>query len=296
MPKSILAIKPAKNERIFAIGDIHGCYDELLALESKITASVARSKFTRYQIVSVGDLCDRGPDTCKVMDHFAAGRAAGTHQLILGNHEVFFMLAFMGMRPDLILQAGISYSWFHKLFMVLFPQLMGNLDHWSVNGGKMVFKSYGAELCDVDTWDLVPTAHLRLLFEAPLVIQTPKCVISHALLHRGDLEVLAVGDVAAEGSDELSDRDRESGSGSGSQDRSLAVSRCLWERTPSQIRVHDVCRHVSGHTPKASVIRNRRLGTIQIDTGAVYGKRLTALDLASFRTLKVPSDYNCRKS
>ena len=172
--------------------------------------------------------------------------------------------------------------------MALFPQLMTNLDHWSNNGGKLVFKSYGAELCDVDTWDLIPAAHLRLLFAAPLVIQTPKSVISHALLHRGNLEVLAAGDLAAEGSDELSDRDRDS------DDGSRAVSRCLWERSPSLVRVHDACRHISGHTPTKSVIRNRRLGTIQIDTGAVYGKRLTAIDIASFRAISVPSGYNCR--
>jgi serine/threonine protein phosphatase 1 len=65
MTSAVLEIQPMSDERLYVIGDIHGCYDELMALESKIRRSAKRSKIKKYKIISVGDLCDRGPDTKK---------------------------------------------------------------------------------------------------------------------------------------------------------------------------------------------------------------------------------------
>ncbi len=283
MIRSVLDIKPLKNERIYAVGDVHGCYKELLALEQKIRESVSRSKFSKYRIVSVGDLCDRGPDANYVMEHFVKGKAAGTHQLILGNHEIFFMLAFIGWRPDLIKKAKISFSWFHHSFATLFPQLQLGLDPWRANGGDIVFKSYNASIDDVTTWDKVPATHLQLLFEAPLIIRTPKAIISHALIHEGDVETLVSCDQNAMSKDPV----LEDG---GFQ----SVYRSLWERNRPEARIDSVRRHISGHTPMKAVQRDLKLGVVQIDTGAVYGQKLSALELRSFRVLSVPSSYNCK--
>jgi serine/threonine protein phosphatase 1 len=60
------------------IGDIHGCYDELQALLDK--AGLADGD----EIISIGDLVDRGPDSPRVLDFF---RATPHARAILGNHE-----------------------------------------------------------------------------------------------------------------------------------------------------------------------------------------------------------------
>ncbi len=61
------------------VGDIHGCFDELMHLVAK--ADFAPSDL----IVSVGDLVDRGPKSYEVVRYFASD---SVHRLaVLGNHE-----------------------------------------------------------------------------------------------------------------------------------------------------------------------------------------------------------------
>ena len=43
--------------RIFAIGDIHGCYDKLRALLDQLPID-----WSRDRLVFIGDYIDRGPD------------------------------------------------------------------------------------------------------------------------------------------------------------------------------------------------------------------------------------------
>ena len=60
------------------IGDIHGCYVELLALLEKAGLSDGDS------IIAVGDIVDRGPETPQVLDFFQQTPNART---LMGNHE-----------------------------------------------------------------------------------------------------------------------------------------------------------------------------------------------------------------
>jgi predicted phosphodiesterase len=64
--------------RIIAIGDIHGCHQEF----ADLLALVAPAKDD--QIILLGDLVNRGPDSCKVIDLARAHRALS----LLGNHEL----------------------------------------------------------------------------------------------------------------------------------------------------------------------------------------------------------------
>lgn len=65
------------NGRIIAIGDIHGCHQEF----EELLGLLALEKGDR--LVLLGDLVNRGPDSCRVID------LAKQHQAIsiLGNHE-----------------------------------------------------------------------------------------------------------------------------------------------------------------------------------------------------------------
>lgn len=65
--------------RTLVIGDIHGCYDEMLLLLAK--AGIGE----RDKVVSVGDLVDRGPKSFEVVQHFMERKSR--FFAVRGNHE-----------------------------------------------------------------------------------------------------------------------------------------------------------------------------------------------------------------
>ena len=65
------------NGRIIAIGDIHGCHQEFAELLERIALT------KDDQLILLGDLINRGPDSLKVLDLARANRALS----LLGNHE-----------------------------------------------------------------------------------------------------------------------------------------------------------------------------------------------------------------
>jgi serine/threonine protein phosphatase 1 len=70
-------------KRIFAIGDIHGCYEQLMALMSKIPID-----FARDTLVFMGDYIDRGPQSAEVVDYLVKLKKRMPGVVFLkGNHE-----------------------------------------------------------------------------------------------------------------------------------------------------------------------------------------------------------------
>ena len=69
------------------IGDIHGCYDELQALLDLVGPD------EDDDILAVGDLVDRGPDSLRVLEFFRDHPRASS---LLGNHEDRHVRAFYG--------------------------------------------------------------------------------------------------------------------------------------------------------------------------------------------------------
>ncbi|RLC16247.1 MAG: serine/threonine protein phosphatase, partial [Deltaproteobacteria bacterium] len=51
-------------ENIFAIGDIHGCFDKLVSLMDKIDID-----FDHDTLVFMGDYIDRGPSSFEVVEY-----------------------------------------------------------------------------------------------------------------------------------------------------------------------------------------------------------------------------------
>ncbi|PYS67593.1 MAG: hypothetical protein DMF69_22565 [Acidobacteria bacterium] len=67
------------NGRTIVVGDIHGCYDELIALLEK-------AKFGRNdRVVSVGDLITKGPKNREVLELFMKDERFST---VIGNHDL----------------------------------------------------------------------------------------------------------------------------------------------------------------------------------------------------------------
>jgi len=76
----------------YIIGDIHGCYDELIKLEDKIKEHSEKNNISPF-IISVGDLIDRGNKSKDVLEHFFNGNKNKTHLALMGNHELLMIQA-----------------------------------------------------------------------------------------------------------------------------------------------------------------------------------------------------------
>jgi serine/threonine protein phosphatase 1 len=73
---------------VYAVGDVHGCLDELLELEAMIAADGAGLPAGKL-IVMLGDYVDRGPSSAQVLDHLIAPPPEGFQRICLaGNHEI----------------------------------------------------------------------------------------------------------------------------------------------------------------------------------------------------------------
>src|SRR5208283_2035760 len=119
--------------RLFAIGDIHGCVDELAAMLRGIAPARGDT------VVFVGDYVDRGPSANDVIELLLDAENSEAELVFLkGNHEDM-MLSFLG-----------------------YPGHYG--ESFLFNGGAQTLESYGigeAELDEVES--RIPATHVEFL-------------------------------------------------------------------------------------------------------------------------------------
>ena len=69
-------------QRVIFVGDLHGCYDEAVALLAKCQVT------TEDRVIFLGDLIDRGPENAKCCDLVRQReQTQGSVACVLGNHE-----------------------------------------------------------------------------------------------------------------------------------------------------------------------------------------------------------------
>jgi serine/threonine protein phosphatase 1 len=80
--------------RVYAVGDIHGRFDLLEALYSKIRDDLAESRPARSIEIFIGDYVDRGPQSREVIEFLSASSPACDERICLsGNHEDLLLAA-----------------------------------------------------------------------------------------------------------------------------------------------------------------------------------------------------------
>lgn len=126
--------------KIYAIGDIHGCYNEMMELLDKLPELGKHDK-----VVFLGDYIDRGPDSYKVVKHLIELSKDDRYICLKGNHE------------DMMLKAQID------LYSEIF---------WHKNGGKATENSY--KNCPI------PDNHLNFYNNLKLYYETPDYIFVHA--------------------------------------------------------------------------------------------------------------------
>ncbi|MDX2263745.1 MAG: metallophosphoesterase family protein [Hyphomicrobiales bacterium] len=105
-----------EGERIYAIGDIHGCLAPLAALMAKLEADRAAHPGVAARFVFLGDYVDRGQDSAGALDALVGFGARHDCVFLKGNHEAM-MLRFMDGDDD--------------------------MEAWLRNGGNETLSSYG---------------------------------------------------------------------------------------------------------------------------------------------------------
>src|SRR3546814_4790339 len=87
-----------EGRRIYAIGDIHGHLDLLDGLLAQIFAD-ERTGGVSGELIFLGDLINRGPQSAQVIDRLIGLRAQRPEtRFLLGNHEELFLTALDGNR------------------------------------------------------------------------------------------------------------------------------------------------------------------------------------------------------
>ncbi len=155
----------------YAIGDVHGCLDLLLAIEREIIADASSLPDFAKVIVLIGDVIDRGPSSADVIDHLIDPPPAGFSRIVLaGNHEEAMLSFLADPTPDAL---------------------------WLAVGGIETLRSYGVK---VDRAPLgrrearrlamaataaIPEEHLEFLRALPVAVVWGRFLFVHAGLRPG---------------------------------------------------------------------------------------------------------------
>ncbi|MBO9473717.1 serine/threonine protein phosphatase [Shimia sp. R10_1] len=157
---------------IYAIGDVHGQLEKLLEVIARIEADGGPTA----NIVFLGDLVDRGPDSSGVIELVINARQLGKNwQVVKGNHDRMFQY-FMEDTPRHDTRLRAELSWMH-------PRL----------GGRETLASYGVDVHpDRTEQDLhaearakVPQSHMAFIESLPFFHQVDNLLFVHAGIRPG---------------------------------------------------------------------------------------------------------------
>ncbi|MBT3984212.1 MAG: hypothetical protein HOE90_22850 [Bacteriovoracaceae bacterium] len=273
----------------FVIGDIHGCFEELLLLEDKIQRAAAREK-RKFTVVSVGDLIDRGPQSKEVVQHFMDGKKLGHHQAVMGNHELDFIRYLRDEHSTWFQQNKLrapSYSnspselyqssrWAKSLTREEHPVLLKAF--WLSQGGIETLQSYGVNLRGPCYKNLSPD-HIKYLSQLPLFYEAKSFIVTHALPKKSDFDSVKK---YFEGKVRLN------------KDIKKSCYSIFWNRDHHGVMGIGRKTLISGHTPYKNPRRALAGSVLQIDTHCFSGGKLTAYcpELNRFYSVKAKRKYH----
>lgn len=105
-PAQPMPVIPA-GQRVYAVGDIHGCSALFEALIAAIEADDAARAAAKTTIILLGDLIDRGPDSAGVVATARALAERRPLRALCGNHEEMFLQSFEDIE---VLRAFLRYG------------------------------------------------------------------------------------------------------------------------------------------------------------------------------------------
>jgi serine/threonine protein phosphatase 1 len=147
-------------QRIYAIGDVHGCADRLAEMHRLVRADLAARPIATATVVHLGDLIDRGPDSAGVVEFVLQpwpDEPAPTVVNLLGNHEDMMLIA---------VASGDAEA----------------AEHWIANGGDESLASWEVppDTPPEQWWRAVPPTHLGFLRGLSLMHRAGGYLFVHA--------------------------------------------------------------------------------------------------------------------
>jgi serine/threonine protein phosphatase 1 len=153
-----------QGQRVYAIGDIHGCMDQLQALHHAIAQDLTERPTAAPVLIHVGDYVDRGPDSAAVVALLAAGPPIKDLPTVnlMGNHEHMMLDA---------LSSGEAEA----------------AELWLGNGGADTLFSWGVprQVKQADWAARIPRPHLLFLRDLALMHRQGPYLFVHAGIRPG---------------------------------------------------------------------------------------------------------------
>lgn len=163
-----VVVRAERPDFVYAVGDVHGCLDQLRRLEDQIDAHI-QAHGQNAVIVYLGDYVDRGPASAGVVQHLLGHGPGLTERVMLaGNHELMMLDFLAAPKPG------------HA---------------WLKFGGEETLASYGIDpatlfeggrrLAAQKILAYMPDDHIAFLRERPGCIAFPGITLVHAGLRPG---------------------------------------------------------------------------------------------------------------
>ncbi|MBK1657934.1 metallophosphoesterase [Paracraurococcus ruber] len=150
-------------QRVYAIGDIHGCDAKLASLHAQVAADLRARPVAAPLLLHLGDYVDRGPDSAGVVARLAGGPPLPGLPTVnlMGNHERTMLDALAGERAS--------------------------VTDWRISGGREALASWGLDADgDPAGWLAgIPPAHLDFLRGLALHHRAGGYLFVHAGLRPG---------------------------------------------------------------------------------------------------------------
>lgn len=274
-----------ENKFNYVIGDIHGCYDELIRLEERIENHAQKNEVSPF-IISVGDLVDRGDKSKQVIEHFIQGIINNTHYAVMGNHELLMIQAIKEFAPHNF--SNIIYpEWLYcyeknykerrgvSMLVSWENYRLATKAIWLNQGGASTMNSFDCDPVDYNNWK-IPEYILDFLANLPFYYESDNFIVTHALPYPEDLEFFKQSYETNLNSTEARN----------------AGHTMVWNRTMPEANIHTEKLHISGHTPLFKVKKSKKANAIQIDTSCVFGGRLTAYCVETNELISVKANKN----
>lgn len=150
-------------ERIYAVGDIHGCLDQLAAMHRAIGEDLRARPHPGPLVIHLGDYIDRGPDSAGVIGRLIAPFPVPGVRVVnlVGNHEDMLLGALAGRRME--------------------------AEVWIANGGHAALASWGVPpRTPFRKWEsLIPAPHVVFMRNLALMHRAGGYAFVHAGVRPG---------------------------------------------------------------------------------------------------------------
>lgn len=145
--------------RVYAVGDVHGCLDRLVAMHEAIAEDLAARPADAAVLIHLGDYVDRGPESAQVVEWLLGRPPVPASRVVnlMGNHEAMMLAAVASGEESAA-------------------------DTWLANGGADSLQSWGVPRAagQADWAALIPPQHLLFLRDLPTHVRIGPYLFVHA--------------------------------------------------------------------------------------------------------------------